>query len=263
MTIGNIRKLHTEYKSPVEYSLPLGDTLIHLNPYIGRKLTLEFTGIIECTNCGVKTKKSYAQGHCFNCMQSKASCDMCIMKPELCHHHQGTCREPEWGLKNCMDKHTVYLANSSGLKVGITHRYREITRWIDQGAVAAIEIAEVPTRLHSGQLEVALKNFVADKTNWRKMLKNDIEDIDLIEARDYIFKKFPPEFDQYKMVDSEVKHIEYPVLEYPTKVTSFNFDKTPIVEGILKGIKGQYLIFEHGVINIRKFTGYKVQIPEA
>jgi len=262
MTVGTLKKMHVTLANPVEYALPIGEQLIQLNAYIGQFISLEFTGIIECTSCGVVTKKSYAQGHCFNCMQRKASCDLCIMKPELCHHHKGTCREPEWGLHNCMTKHTVYLANSSGLKVGITHRYKEHTRWIDQGAIEAIEIAEVPSRLTSGKLEVFIAQSVADKTNWRKMLKNETEHIDLVAARDDIFKSFPKEFIEYQLTDTEMTSIEYPVLEYPTKVTSLNFDKTPLIEGTLKGIKGQYLILDSGVLNIRKFTGYKISFND-
>ena len=52
--------------------------------------------------------------------------------------------------------------------------------------------------------------------------------------------------------------IHFPVDSYPVKIKSFNFDKNPEVSGVLHGIKGQYLLLDIGVINIRKFTGYEV-----
>ncbi|MGL1936427.1 MAG: DUF2797 domain-containing protein [Fibrobacterales bacterium] len=263
MITGTLKKMHTTFATPIEYGLPIGGTIIKLNPYIGKAITLTFNGIISCAACGTRTKKSFAQGHCFSCMQKLASCDICILKPELCHHHKGTCRQPEWGLMNCMNRHAVYIANSSGLKVGITHRYKEKTRWMDQGAVQAVEIAEVPTRLDSGKLEIAIAEHIADKTNWRKMLKNEVSELDLKAEREEIFKIIPDEFKQFLLKDAEPVEIVYPVEEYPSKIVSHNFDKEPVVHGILKGIKGQYLIFDTGVINIRKFTGYTVTFSEA
>ncbi|MDE4942635.1 DUF2797 domain-containing protein, partial [Francisella tularensis] len=44
---------------------------------------------------------------------------------------------------------------------------------------------------------------------------------------------------------------------YPTKLKSFNLDKDRLIDAKLICIKGQYLIFVSGVINIRKFSGYK------
>jgi hypothetical protein len=181
------------------------------------------------------------------------------MKPETCHFDQGTCREPNWAETHCLTPHTVYLANSSGVKVGITRNNQVPTRWIDQGAVAALPIAEVPTRKDSGLLETYFKDFVSDKTNWRKMLKNDIEDIDLYEVRDQLFEDWPDHLNAEPLEMEEVVDIHYPVKEYPTQIKSFNLDKDPHVRGTLKGIKGQYLIFDSGVINLRKYTGYKLK----
>ncbi|WP_153944945.1 DUF2797 domain-containing protein, partial [Acinetobacter baumannii] len=70
---------------------------------------------------------------------------------------------------HCMIPHYVYLALSSGVKVGLTRKNNEKKRWVDQGAVRAIPIAEVPTRKMAGELEVYLTQYVADKTDWRKM----------------------------------------------------------------------------------------------
>ncbi|MGL4475007.1 MAG: DUF2797 domain-containing protein, partial [Shewanella sp.] len=136
-------RTHLDADNGVQYHLPVGDQSLHLNPVIGKTLTLNFSGQIFCCHCGKKTKKSYAQGHCYPCMQKLASCDMCIMKPETCHYDQGTCREPEWGQKNCYTPHYVYLANTSGLKVGITRHTQIPTRWLDQGATQGLPILKV------------------------------------------------------------------------------------------------------------------------
>jgi hypothetical protein len=229
---------------------------------------LNYAGEIHCCHCGRKTKKSFNQGFCFPCLKKLARCDSCIVSPEKCHYEQGTCREPEWGEAFCLTDHVVYLANSSGIKVGITRATQLPTRWIDQGAVQALPIMRVATRLQSGLVEDALRQHVADKTNWRKMLKGEIEAVDLATTRDDLFERCQSELTALNerfgvqalqpVVDAECVDIEYPVLEYPTKVSSQNFDKTPLVEGTLMGIKGQYLILDTGVINMRKFTAYNI-----
>lgn len=251
----------------IEYQLPIGEELISLNPLIGKPLTLTFSGEIKCSHCDRKTKKSYSQGFCYVCMQKLAQCDMCIMKPETCHFDKGTCREPEWAQKHCMTSHYVYLANTSGLKVGITRHTQLPTRWIDQGATQALPIFKVSTRLQSGLVEIALAEFIADKTNWRAMLKGAADDIDLKAKADVLIPEISARLDQLRLiygedaieaVDEPVVNLQYPVSQYLSKISSFNFDKTPVVSGVLLGIKGQYLIFDTGVINIRKFTSYHV-----
>ena len=266
---GTLRKMKTTLNEVAEYSLPVGEESLALNPLIGQHLELEFSGQILCQNCGAKTKKSYSQGHCYPCMKKLASCDMCILKPEQCHYHEGTCREPEWGETHCMVDHIVYMANTSSLKVGITRKSQIPTRWMDQGATEALPVFRVKTRQLSGLIEVELAKLMADKTNWRNMLKgveNPIdlkakseEAIPLIEETIQALLKEHGD-DAVERLDAEVVKIRYPVNEYPTKITSFNFDKKPLVGGTLMGIKGQYLIFDKGVINIRKFTGYDVEV---
>jgi len=248
----------------------MGDEKIPMNEYIGREIVLTYTGVINCTHCGRKTKKSYSQGHCYPCMSKLASCDMCIMKPETCHFDQGTCREPEWAQSHCMQPHYVYLANSSGVKVGITRETQIPTRWIDQGAIQALPIAKVDTRYHVGLMEVAIKSQLNDKTDWRKMLKNQVEKLNLSVIRDQIFNSCQDDIamlaEQFgegnlSLIDNaEQVEINYPVIEYPEKVKAHNFDKTEEVSGLLKGIKGQYLIFDTGVLNVRKFTGYELRL---
>ncbi len=270
--LGTIRKMRSQLGAPVTYSLPIGEQELPLNDLIGKPVTLTFTGNIYCINCNKKTKKSYSQGHCFVCMRKLASCDMCIMKPETCHFDQGTCREPEWGEENCMIPHYVYLANTSGLKVGITRHTQIPTRWIDQGATAALPILKVSTRHQSGLVEVALAQYIADKTNWRNMLKGLSDDVDLKAAKSELLPKIQEKLAELaelfgataiEVLDEDVVDISYPVEQYPSKIASFNFDKEPAVSGVLMGIKGQYLIFDTGVINLRKFTGYELSVDYA
>lgn len=266
---GTLAKMTAELKSSIEYALPIGEESLPLNQFIGKHLQLKFSGNIVCTACGRKTKKSFSQGFCYPCMRSLACCDMCIMKPETCHFDQGTCREPEWAIRHCMVSHYVYLANTSGLKVGITRHTQIPTRWIDQGATQARPIFAVSTRKVSGLVEIALAKQMADKTNWRAILKGNAEPLDLVEKAlvaipqiEERIESIRDEFgaDAVTLLDEDVVSLSYPVLEFPEKIVSHNFDKNPLVEGTLMGIKGQYLIFDTGVINIRKFTSYEVEV---
>ena len=265
---GQLRKMMTQLHSPVTYQLPLNDERVELNPLIGQSIKLTYTGKIVCVHCGRETKKSFNQGYCYPCFISLAQCDMCIMKPEQCHYHKGTCREPEWGESHCMQPHYIYLANTSGIKVGITRHTQIPTRWIDQGAVQALPVFRVASRYISGLIEVIIANHVSDKTSWQRLLKGPPESIDLAGRRDELLEICRPELEQVnqqfgesaieRLPDEEVVDIEFPVITYPVKVKSFNLDKAPEVAGTLMGIKGQYLLLDTGVINIRKFGGYEV-----
>jgi len=267
---GNISKLKTELTSPVHYSLPISEELIPMNDLIGKSLSLTYDGEINCISCGRKTKKSFQQGYCYPCFQTLAECDSCLIKPELCHYHEGTCREPKWGEEHCFQDHYVYLANTSGVKVGITRQTNIPTRWMDQGATQALPIYRTRDRLLSGRIEVILKQHVADKTAWQRMLKGEPDIIDLAEKRDHLNKECEKEIKEVLMEEGEdavsflaneqLIEINYPVQQYPEKVKSFNFDKIFEVSGTLMGIKGQYLIFDTGVLNIRKFSGYKLTL---
>ena len=266
---GFLRKMATELSEPVQYSLVLGEQLVPLNEWVGKQVRLKFTGNIECVACHKAIKKSYQRGYCYPCTQRLASCDMCILKPEKCHYDRGTCREPLWGQTHCMQPHIVYLANSSGIKVGITRESQVPTRWIDQGAIQALPIFRVQTRYQSGLIEVYLSQHLADKTNWRKMLQGQVEKQDLNLKRDELLPEIAAgiqeiagqfDFGAIEMLTAEeVVEISYPVEVHPEKVKSLNFDKVPEIEATLQGIKGQYLLFDTGVINIRNFGGYEVE----
>ena len=270
---GALSKMSVRLEAPVQYGFRLGEAEIAANPLIGKQLRLEFLGAIHCIHCGRKTKKSFSQGYCYPCFTKLAQCDSCIVSPEKCHFEQGTCREPEWGERFCMTDHVVYLANSSGIKVGITRASQVPTRWIDQGASQALPIMRVATRQQSGFVEDLLRSRVADRTNWRTMLKGEAPALDLARIRDELFDQLGDGIrslqDRFGLQAiqpvSDILPIEinYPVDAYPTKVVSFDLDKTPVVEGTLRGIKAQYLILDTGVINLRKYTAYQLAISAA
>ena len=267
---GCLDKMQVTAGTPARYNLPLGETPIPLNDFIGRHIQLRHTGIIRCTHCQRKTNKSFNQGYCFPCFKKLAQCDSCIVSPEKCHFHFGTCREPEWAQQHCHTDHIVYLANSSGIKVGITRASQMPTRWLDQGAIQALPFARVADRYLSGLLEVLCKNFVADKTDWRALLRGDAEPVDLAASRTQLLQQAQAGILSLQAAhgigavqllnDTVAQQFSYPILRYPEKVNTFNFDKEPVVAGELLGIKGQYLLFAKGALNIRKFTAYEVEL---
>ncbi|BBB26523.1 DUF2797 domain-containing protein [Amphritea japonica] len=266
---GPLQKMPAELATEVKYRLQLGDQSVDLNSYVGQSIRLAYQGQIHCTHCGRKTNKSFAQGYCYPCFKKLPQCDLCIMSPEKCHFDQGTCRDPDWGEQFCFQSHYVYLANSSGIKVGITRGTQVPTRWIDQGAIQALPILRVETRFQSGVVERVFGEHITDRTNWRAMLKGQVDPLDLVAERERLFELCRSELTELenrfglqalqRLPDAEVLELNYPVLNYPAKISSLNFDKTPVVEGVLQGIKGQYLILDTGVINLRKFTAYEVQ----
>ncbi|GAB3271044.1 DUF2797 domain-containing protein [Parahaliea aestuarii] len=270
ISAGPLRKMHTALEAPVQYQMVLGEHREPLNALLGQALRLDYRGTIRCIHCDRKTSKSFSQGYCYPCFKRLAQCDSCIVSPEKCHYHLGTCREPEWGEQHCMIDHIVYLANTSGVKVGITRHSQVPTRWMDQGATQAQPIFRVGSRFQSGLVETLFKAHVADKTSWQTMLKGAGEPVDLEARRAELTAACAEDIarlqDEHGLQAISVLErqpavaIDYPVLEYPVKVKSFNLDKTPAVEGTLLGIKGQYLIFDTGVINLRKYGGYQVAL---
>lgn len=261
MAEGNLRKMKTTLDDPIQYHLSLSEEL-YMNDFVGKEITLTWSGRINCTNCGKVTKKSFGQGFCYPCFISSPNAAECILRPELCRAHLGEGRDPEWEEKHHNQPHVVYLAASSAVKVGVTRAEQVPTRWIDQGATAAIRLAEVPNRYEAGRIEVSLKEFFTDKTSWQRMLKNEIdESIDLEEEKWSLEDQLPQDIIDYFSENDEIIELNYPVIEFPEKVKSVGFDKIPTIQGKLMGIKGQYLIFEGGlVLNIRKHTGYYVEI---
>ncbi len=267
MLQGPLHKMHTQLAQPVRYQLQLGEATIDLHEQLGNTLRLTWQQQINCVHCGRNTNKSFNQGYCYPCFRSLAQCDICIVSPEKCHYHLGTCREPDWAQQHCMQDHHVYLSNTSGVKVGITRASQLPTRWIDQGAVQALSVIKVSQRYHAGLVETAFKPYLSDKTNWRSMLKNEYQPQDLHQVFADIWPRVESSLDPQLLSEvtlvgeaESIQSINYPALHYPDKISSFNLEKTPQIEAKLIAIKGQYLIFESGVINIRKYAGYQVSL---
>lgn len=254
--------METEPGVPVSYHLRSPEKKIVVNELIGKEIKLAYQNQINCIRCGALTKTSFAQGYCYPCFISAPETEDCVLRPELCQAHLGIARDMEFAEGHCLIDHFVYLALSGGLKVGVTRNTQKPFRWIDQGAEKAIIVAKTPNRFLAGSIEVALKRHFQDKTNWRKMLgAESFGNFDLQEEKHKALAVLHPDFAQYAYKDDEITIIQYPVSEYPLKIKSLSFDKVPVIQDVLTGIKGQYLLFKSGdVINIRKHGGYKVEL---
>ena len=261
--LGQLRKMNVEAHQPIAYFLNLDKKLYPMNSHIGKLIDLHWSGTITCIECGRKTRKSYDQGYCFVCSRDLPENAMCSVRPELCVHEKGSEADREFWRTHCNIDHFIYLSLTSGVKVGITRHTNIPDRWIDQGAVKGLVIAKVPERILSGKIEVAVSKNFADKTNWRKMLKGEYEDLDLQEYREKAHELFPEDMKCYALENEEIQELVYPVQSVPDKITSHNLDKIPEFEDKLTGIKGQYLIFETRVINLRKYAGYHLDFDMA
>ncbi len=264
---GMLRKMRAQLEDVTQYQFVIGDDLVPMNELLGAEISLQSLHEIYCIQCGRKTSKSFQQGLCFPCMRRLNECGNCAIHPERCKVEQGGCPEDDWAHAHCISEQVVYLANSSNAKVGVTRLSQVPTRWIDQGAMQALPMFRTSNRYQAGVIEVIFKQYVADKTNWRTMLKQDSTPLDLVaestrliaEAKtelDEVMRQYPKEISP---LQPEPVNILFPVETYPEKIVSLSLDKTPQVSGQLLGIKGQYLILDKGVINIRKFGGYMVE----
>ncbi len=256
---GQIRKMISENTKPIRYYLNLKDDYLDVNQQLGKKMRF-YHDHNECLGCGLD-KEIYRMGYCKNCFFTLPEANDSIIRPELSTAHLGIeQRDLEWERKFELQPHIVYLAVSSDLKVGVTRSAQIPTRWIDQGASYATILAKTDNRYEAGMIEVALKNQVSDKTNYQKMLKNDVPEIDLIQQKDLFKIYIPEEESKFYLADDSVYTFEYPVLHYPEKIKSLNLAKQKEFEGTLVGIKGQYLIFEDGTVwNVRGHEGFYVK----
>jgi len=252
-----LKKMNTKLEDVVVYTLDIHGETHQMNNYIGKIIKIDWSGNVICS-CGKKMDKFYRSGYCYKCYWESPLASQSIFKPELCTAHLGIEeRNLEWEKKFQLAPHYVYLANSSGIKVGITRGTQGVIRWMDQGASQAILLAEVPNRRFSGDIEVSLKRFVDDVTNWRKMLSGNPESVDLVKMKEELSIHVPEELKQYILADNTVTEIKYPVTKYPTKIKSVKLERTPIIEGELLGIKGQYLLLDGDrVFNIRSHEGF-------
>lgn len=257
---GVLTKMKTEWAQPIQYYLIFESNFLHVNQLLDKPISLQFLGY-QCLNCN-ENKEIYRQGFCRNCFFEIPQSADWVIKPELSKAHLGIEeRDLAYEQQMQLQPHIVYLANSSSVKVGVTRKSQIPTRWIDQGAHEAIAFLEVPNRYLAGVAEVALKQFVADKTNWRNMLKNNLKDEDLKQWCEDLKNNLPEEVKGYYTHNKQETVIQFPVLQYPEKPKSLNLIKQENFEGILKGIKGQYLIFNNDyVFNVRSNEGLKIAI---
>ena len=266
---GAIRKMRVEHHDPANYYLPLGEDTVHMNALLGCRIKLAFLNRINCQHCGRITKKSFAGGYCYPCFKKLAQCDLCVMSPDRCHYAQGTCREPEWGEAFCMQPHILYLANSTGLKVGITRNSQIPIRWLDQGAVQATILMRTASRYQVGCVEKCLGAFVSDKSNWRHLITRDPDRLDMKAAAQELRDRAADDFtvlhekfgsDLVWEKDAEVFEFYYPVEQYLEKARTVKLKPDEAIEGTLMGIRGQYLILDCGAFNVRSHTAHHVQL---
>lgn len=247
----------------VLYELSSHNQSVDLSDAVGKSIRIVFAGHRSCVHCGRSVRKLYQNGYCFPCVTTLAECDLCIVKPHECHYHLGTCRDPKFGDAQCMIPHYVYLADSSGVKVGLTRKGRQLTRWVDQGATSALLLAEVPVRKLAGELEMEVAKRLPDKTDWRKMLTDTgADDVDLQTIRDQVVEGLNMDYRRYILKQStQVNRFHYTRSEAWTPILkSISLDKQPILEAVVRGVKGQYLLLDNGVFNVRKHAGYHVEV---
>ncbi len=255
-----LRKMTTIASASVKYLLLADDDFVKVNPFIGKEIGISFQGEKYCASCGNQFKELYRMGFCRNCFFTKPEAGESIIRPELSRAHEGIAdRDLSFEKGYQLQPHVVYLANSGGLKVGVTRKVQKQHRWMDQGASSAIVLAETSNRFEAGQIEVALKAHLSDKTVWQRMLKNEEETLDMVSEKQKAAELLQGAFTNFVSDNNEVYNFNYPIASYPTKVKSINLDKQKEISAVLQGIRGQYLIFEGGaVINLRGHTGYRV-----
>jgi hypothetical protein len=265
---GNLRKMDTELVDSVpHYTLGLRDILeptelIEMNAFIGKTIHIEYEGYFNSVISGEKMNKAFGEGLTYQEFMESPQASPSIMRPELSQIHEGIAlRDYEWEVRNHLQPHVVYISLTSNYKVGVTRDSNMPYRWIDQGATQAIVLAEVPYRQLAGLIEVSLKEHISDKTAWQKMLKGIIEETKTItEVRDEMAQLVPSELQHYLVTTPDITSINYPVEHYPEKVKSLKLEKVKAIESKLVGIKGQYLIFEDGVMNVRSHAGCRVTV---
>ncbi len=260
--------MHTSLENEVEYTLPLysnldPDHMVPMNQFIGEQISISYNGQINCVVTGKRIRKTYGEGMSYDAFKTSPLAVESIIRPELSRIHEGIAlRDEEWERKYHLRPHYVYLTKTAGIKVGVTSETQIPTRWIDQGAVEGLIIAKTPYRQAAGLIEIALKKYVADRTNWRKMLQNELTNEDILIKKEELITYLDNDLKQYIVNEKPIK-INFPVISYPDKVKSIKLDKNPVIELKLMGIKGQYLIFENGyVMNVRSHAGYFINISK-
>lgn len=256
---GQLRKMTHEENDPIQYFLSLDEKPVPITPEVGKTLTVRYLGKITCVECGRPIKKTYNEGYCFPCFRDLPENASCAIRPEECRHEFGNEKDKEFFREYCNIDHFVYLSLTSCVKVGVTRHFNIPSRWIDQGAEQGLIIARTPQRVLAGRIEVALANHMPDKTNWRKMILGENAGMDLLAYREKAQDWIPKELSGYALNDEQVHYLSYPIQSVPKKISSYNLDKEEEFTDRLTGIKGQYLIFQNKVINLRKYAGYHLE----
>lgn len=254
-------------KGVAQYNLPIFDVLeesgtLHMNDIVGQELSIQFDQEIHCVESGKKIKKTFGEGLAYDVWLKSPQASPSIIRPELSRIHEGIAlRDFDWEQAHHNQPHIVYLSRTSAVKVGVTRATNKVSRWIDQGATEGIVLAETPYRQLAGLIEVALKDHIQDKTSWQAMLKSEpLIDDTLVDYKNQMLNLLPEDYESFFSDDDTITEINYPVLQYPSKVKSMKLDQISNFEGKLTGIKGQYLIFGDGqVLNIRSHAGYRVK----
>ena len=259
---GVVKKMVTELSTPINYFIEFEDNFIHLNQFIDKLFKFECTGY-SCLSCS-ESQNLYRQGFCKSCFFESPLAGDWIMRPELSKAHLNIAdRDLDYEKKIQLQPHVVYLSNTGRIKVGVTRKSQIPYRWIDQGAHEAVELLQTPNRFLAGEAEVALKKYMSDKTNWRSMLKNERDSSNIKSSKDHAKNFIPSNLLHYFIDASNVLSIDFPVVEYPDNPKSIKLNKDSFFSGILKGVKGQYLIFEKNqVLNYRAHEGhiFKIEI---
>lgn len=269
---GVLHGLRGRAGDPVRYTLEVGDDALPLDARLGEPLSFETDGSAVCAACERATDKRFGGGYCYRCFTTLARCDLCVVSPDRCHYEQGTCREPAWGLAHCMRGHVVYLANTGGAKVGITHPGNVPGRFIEQGAALALVVLSTRTRAQAGHVEKALGRYVREQGDWRALVAGSVMDVDLdaelVRLRRLadpaiaaLAERFPGAIE---WLDSPQRHaFRYPVLRYDSPTRQLRIEPGRAVGGVLLGIRGGYLLFDRGVLNVRAHASLRVTVHSA
>lgn len=258
--------MRTELRDTAYYFLPVVEILekkgeICMNDLIGKEINMQFTGDIRCLATGKKIKKTFGEGLSYEAWLSSPLATPSIIRPELSRIHEGIAlRDFEWENEHHNVPHYVYLSRTSSIKVGVTRQSNIPSRWIDQGAIEAIVFAETPYRQLAGLIEIELKQWITDKTSWQAMILSKISDQTPLALKKEVLSKMMDEsYGEFISDNDELTSIAYPIIFQPLKIKNFKFDVPTEFNGLLTGIKGQYLIFNDGtVINIRAHSGLEI-----
>ncbi len=253
-----VRKMILSVSQPaVRAWMPLGRHLVDVNALIGKPLRLSWPGMAECQSCGGIFSELHAQGFCKKCFFDSPLAGASIVRPELSTAHLGKAdRDLEFERAYQLQPHTVYLADSGGIKVGVTRTRQQVTRWLDQGATRAKVLAITENRYEAGLIEVALKAHFSDKTDWRKMLAGLSFDAEFSAAVDRALGAIPAELQRFAVTDG-LEHRAHWSLAPGFSAKSVKLSQPgDVLEGVLAGQRGQYLGFADGrALNVRSHEG--------